>query len=190
MKYLIVGLGNPGPEYQGTRHNMGFMVLDALARASSTSFSTVRYAERAQLALRGRTVVLIKPNTFMNLSGKAVRYWLEREKVPLEGMLVVVDDLALPVGHLRVRARGSDGGHNGLKNIAELIQSTDYPRLRLGIGHAFRHGEQIDYVLSRFSEEEQPLVESALSKAQEAVQLFVTLGVERTMNVVNTGKGH
>lgn len=165
---------------------MGFMVLDALAGVSGISFSSERYAERTQLTMRGQTLVLIKPSTFMNLSGKAVRYWLQQEKVPLARMLVVVDDLALPVGQLRMRAQGSDGGHNGLKNIAELAQSTDYPRLRLGIGHAFRQGKQIDYVLSRFTAEEQPLVEAAVDKAREAVQLFVTQGVERAMNVVNT----
>ena len=147
MKYLIVGLGNIGAEYAGTRHNIGFKVLDALAEASNAVFTTARYGDVAELKHKGRTLILLKPSTYMNLSGKAVRYWMEAEKIAPENLLVVSDDIALPFGTLRMRPRGSAGGHNGLKNIAELLGTEDYARMRFGVGGDFPKGHQVDYVL-------------------------------------------
>ena len=149
MKYLIVGLGNIGAEYAGTRHNIGFKVLDALAEASNAVFTTARYGDVAELKHKGRTLILLKPSTYMNLSGKAVRYWMEAEKIAPENLLVVSDDIALPFGTLRMRPRGSAGGHNGLKNIAELLGTEDYARMRFGVGGDFPRGHQVDYVLGR-----------------------------------------
>lgn len=186
MKYLVVGLGNIGEEYAGTRHNAGFMVLDALAGASSTSFSVDRLGAVAECKVKGRQLVLLKPSTYMNLSGKAVQYWLQKEKLEVESLLVVVDDLALPVGGVRLRAQGSDGGHNGLKDIQAKLGTSGYARLRIGVGHDFPRGRQIDYVLSKFSSEERSLLDGAIEKACEAVGLFATIGLERAMNVVNT----
>ena len=153
MKYLIVGLGNIGAEYADTRHNIGFNVLDALAGASNIAFTTDRYGAVAELRHKGRTLVLLKPSTYMNLSGKAVRYWLDREKIERENLLVVVDDIALPFGTLRMRTRGSAGGHNGLKSICELLGTEDYARIRFGIGGDFARGQQVDYVLGQWTEE-------------------------------------
>lgn len=186
MKYLVVGLGNPGTEYDGTRHNAGFMVLDALADASSTTFSTDRYGDVAQVTHRGRTLVLLKPSTYMNLSGKAVRYWMQQERIPIERLLVVVDDLALPLGTVRLRAKGSNGGHNGLKDIEATLGSAAYARLRVGIGHSFSRGQQIDYVLQRFGAEELETLRPAIQEAARGVQLFATIGIERAMNDLNT----
>ena len=186
MKYLVVGLGNPGTEYDGTRHNVGFMVLDALVDASSTTFSTDRYGDVAQVTHRGRTLVLLKPSTYMNLSGKAVRYWMQQERIPIERILVIVDDLALPLGTVRLRAKGSNGGHNGLKDIESTLESAAYARLRVGIGHAFSRGQQIDYVLQRFGAEELETLRPAIQEAVRGVQLFATIGVERAMNDLNT----
>ncbi|MEG0498340.1 MAG: aminoacyl-tRNA hydrolase, partial [Alistipes sp.] len=154
MKYLIVGLGNIGDEYADTRHNAGFEVLDALAKASNIAFTAGRYGSVAELKHKGRTLVLRKPTTFMNLSGKAVRYWLDAEKIAPENLLVVVDDIALPFGTLRMRPKGSAGGHNGLKNITELLGHENYARMRFGIGGDFARGQQVDYVLGTWSEEE------------------------------------
>ena len=154
MKYLIVGLGNIGAEYAGTRHNIGFKVLDALAEASNAVFTTARYGDVAELKHKGRTLILLKPSTYMNLSGKAVRYWMEAEKIAPENLLVVSDDIALPFGTLRMRPRGSAGGHNGLKNIAELLGTEDYARMRFGVGGDFPRGHQVDYVLGEWSDEE------------------------------------
>ena len=147
MKYLIVGLGNIGPEYQNTRHNIGFKVLDAFAKASNTVFEDMRYGAVATVKLKGRTLILLKPNTYMNLSGKAVSYWMQKEKIELSNLFVVVDDLALPFGTIRLRGKGSDGGHNGLKSINQLLGTQDYTRLRFGIGNEFPKGKQVDYVL-------------------------------------------
>lgn len=185
MKYLIVGLGNPGTEYVGTRHNIGFEVLDALAGASNISFSPDRYGDTATLKFKGRQLVLLKPSTYMNLSGKAVRYWLEKEKVPVERMLVITDDLALPFGTLRIRSKGSDGGHNGLKSIQSLINTTKYPRLRFGIGSEFHKGQQVDYVLGKWSEEETSQLGERLKRCCEAIESFATAGTDRTMNFFN-----
>lgn len=185
MKYLIVGLGNIGNEYAETRHNIGFKVLDALAAVSNTVFRTDRYGDVAEMRYKGRTFVLLKPSTYMNLSGNAVRYWLQKEKIEPADMLVVVDDLALPTGALRMRGKGSDGGHNGLKSIDSCIGTNNYPRLRCGIGHNFAQGRQVDYVLGGWSDEEKPLLKAQIATAVEAVLSFGTIGVERTMNTFN-----
>ena len=154
MKYLIAGLGNPGKEYENTRHNIGFKVLDALTDASNIVFSDERFGWLAEYKFKGRTFILLKPTTYMNLSGKAVNYWLQKENIDIDHLLVVVDDLALPLGSLRLRAKGSDAGHNGLKNITEVLGSQDYARLRIGIGDNFRQGKQIDYVLGEWDKQE------------------------------------
>lgn len=191
MKYLIVGLGNIGSEYEGTRHNSGFMVLDRLLKASSReggekpTYVLERHAYRAEVKIKGRTLVLIRPTTYMNLSGKAVQYWMQKEKIQPANLLVVVDDIALPVGKIRMKKQGSNGGHNGLANIDELLHTSNYCRLRIGIGNDFGQGHQIDYVLGRFSDEEQTLLDPALDKAVEAVKTFVTLGPDRAMNLYN-----
>lgn len=188
MKYLIVGLGNVGAEYAGTRHNIGFMVVDALARAASAQWSLERRAYRAEMRLKGRTLVLIKPTTYMNLSGEAVRYWMQVEKVPLANILVVVDDIALPLGTLRMKKQGSGGGHNGLGNIETLLGSTNYCRLRVGVGNDFGRGHQIDYVLGAFGPDELAVLEPRIEVACEAVKCFVTQGPDRAMNMYN-GQG-
>lgn len=185
MKYLIVGLGNVGGEYEGTRHNAGFMVVDRLAKDNGCSFSLDRHAYRAEMKYKGRTLVLLKPTTYMNLSGKAVKYWLSAEKVQKGNLLVIVDDLALPAGTLRLKAKGSAGGHNGLTNIEEMIGTQDYARLRVGIGDNFPRGRQIDYVLGQFPPEELSLIEEKCDTACEIIKSFATLGVERTMNLFN-----
>ena len=150
MKYLITGLGNIGEEYRNTRHNIGFTVLDALAKASNLVFTDGRYGATATLSLKGRQLILLKPSTYMNLSGNAVRYWMQKENIPLENVLIVVDDLALPFGTLRLKGKGSDAGHNGLKNIQQLLGTQEYSRLRFGIGSNFPRGGQINYVLGKF----------------------------------------
>ncbi len=185
MKYLIVGLGNIGAEYAETRHNIGFKVLDFLAGESDTSFSAERYGAVAQMKHKGRTLILLKPSTYMNLSGKAVRYWMEQEKIPMENLLVIVDDIALPFGALRMRTKGSDGGHNGLKNINELLQSDGYTRIRFGIGGDFARGQQVDYVLGEWSDDERKAMPERLKLFADAIRSFVTIGAERTMNFFN-----
>lgn len=185
MKYLIVGLGNIGPEYEDTRHNIGFNVLDAFAKASNAVFEDKRYGAVCEIKLKGRPVVLLKPNTYMNLSGKAVSYWMQKEKVGLEDLLVIVDDLALPFGTLRLRAQGSDGGHNGLKNINELLGTTSYARLRFGIGNEFARGQQVDYVLGCWEGEEAEKLPAILQHCGEMITSFVLTGVTRTMNTFN-----
>ncbi len=185
LKYLIVGLGNIGSEYAETRHNIGFKVLDAFAMASNTVFSTVRYGDVAEVKFKGRTFVLLKPSTYMNLSGKAVRYWLDREKIEPSGMLVVLDDLALPAGALRLRASGSDGGHNGLRSIDACLGTNKYPRLRCGIGNDFPQGFQVDHVLGEWTAGEKELLVQQIDTAVEVIRSFGTQGVERTMNTFN-----
>lgn len=185
MKYLIVGLGNIGAEYADTRHNIGFNVLDALAEASNAVFTTSRYGAVAEMKYKGRTLVLLKPSTYMNLSGKAVRYWLDAEKIPLENLLVVSDDIALPFGTLRMRPKGSAGGHNGLKNIAELLGTEEYARMRFGVGGEFARGHQVDYVLGEWTDEERKTMPERLKVFTEAILSFVTVGTERTMNFFN-----
>jgi PTH1 family peptidyl-tRNA hydrolase len=185
MNYLIVGLGNIGEEYADTRHNIGFMVLDAWAKASNAVFTPQRYAARTDIKFKGRTFILIKPSTYMNLSGKAVNYWMQAERIPIENVLVIVDDLALPFGKLRLRPEGSDGGHNGLKHINEIVGHQNYARLRMGIGNDFLKGQQIDYVLSAFDESEQNALPELLGRTIDAIKSFATIGVERTMNMFN-----
>ena len=186
-KYLIVGLGNPGMEYAATRHNAGYMVLDAYAKASNTVFTDRRYGYVAECSLKGRKLFLLKPTTFMNLSGNAVRYWLNKENIDESRLLVIVDDIALPLGEIRLKASGSNGGHNGLGHIQQLI-GQGYARLRMGIGHEFGQGRQIDYVLGMFTPEEQNLLQPAVDNACQAIQSFVLEGVERAMNRWNTKK--
>lgn len=185
MKYLVVGLGNIGAEYAHTRHNAGFEVLDALAGASDALFTTARYGDIAEIRHRGRTLVLLKPSTYMNLSGKAVRYWLDTARIDRANLLVVSDDIALPFGALRLRPKGSDGGHNGLKNIAELLGTEQFARLRFGVGGDFPRGHQVDYVLGGWTEAEREVLPERLKIFGEAVLSFATLGVERTMNLYN-----
>ena len=185
MKYLIVGLGNIGAEYANTRHNIGFNVLDALAEASNITFTTARYGDVAQLRHKGRTLILLKPSTYMNLSGKAVRYWLEQEKVAMENLLVISDDIAIPFGQLRMRQKGGAGGHNGLKNIAEVLQSEGFARMRFGVGGDFARGHQVDYVLGEWSEEERKALPERLKVFGEAALSFATAGLTLTMNTFN-----
>lgn len=185
MKFLIAGLGNIGPEYHETRHNIGFMTVDALAGKAGVYFSANRYGATAEMKLKGHTLVLLKPSTFMNLSGNAIRYWLQKENIPLENLLVVVDDLALPFGTLRLKPKGSDAGHNGLKNIQELLGTQNYNRLRFGIGNDFPRGGQIDYVLSPFNAEQQKEMPVRLERAIEIIQSFCLAGIQNTMNQFN-----
>ena len=185
MKFLIAGLGNIGDEYENTRHNIGFTVLDTLARTSGVFFTSDRLAFRAEYKFKGRTFVLIKPTTFMNLSGKAVNYWLQHEKISVENLLVITDDLALPFGTIRIKAKGSDGGHNGLKNIAEVLTTQNYARLRFGVGSDFSKGKQVDYVLGKWNVEETKLLTPRVDLAIEALKAFGTIGIERAMNSYN-----
>lgn len=185
MKYLIVGLGNIGPEYELTRHNIGFLVLDKLANDFDVTFESGRYANTASIKYKGRILHLIKPTTFMNLSGKAVNYWMKELKVPKENILVVVDDLAIPFGNLRLRAKGSSAGHNGLKNIEELTGGQDYSRIKFGIGDDYSKGKQVDYVLSNFNKNEFAELPLKMDKAIEMIKSFATAGVTRTMNLFN-----
>ncbi|TVR74562.1 MAG: aminoacyl-tRNA hydrolase [Marinilabiliales bacterium] len=185
MKYLIAGLGNFGEKYANTRHNIGFMVLDTLAGVSNISFEDRRYGFVAGYRYRARTCVLLKPTTYMNLSGRAVNYWLQKEKIPVENMFVIVDDLALPFGTIRIRAKGGDGGHNGLYNINQVLGRQDYPRLRFGIGGEYGRGSQVDYVLGEMDDQEQEILPARVEKVIDAVHSFVTAGIERTMNLYN-----
>jgi PTH1 family peptidyl-tRNA hydrolase len=185
MKFLIAGLGNIGPEYADTRHNIGFKVADALSGASDVLFKTERYGDLAKLKYRGRTLIVLKPNTYMNLSGKAVRYWLQEEKIPLEHLLVVTDDTALPFGKQRLRAKGSDGGHNGLKNITEILGTQDYARLRMGIGNDFGPGQLVQYVLGQWALEQQEAIPKRLEIAVKTIQSFATEGTALTMTKFN-----
>ena len=188
-KYLIVGLGNVGDEYELTRHNTGFMVLDAFAKASNIHFEDRRYGFVAETSLKGRKVFLLKPSTFMNLSGNAVRHWLNKENIEQSRLLVVSDDVALPIGQFRLKASGSNGGHNGLGHIQQLI-GQDYARLRMGIGNDFPRGMQIDWVLGRYSEEELQALQPAIDRGVEIIQSFVLAGIDITMNQFNKlGKG-
>ena len=185
MKYLIAGLGNIGDEYEDTRHNVGFMVLDALASASNTSFTDRRYGFVSELKYKGRTFVLLKPSTYMNRSGNAVNYWLKKENVPLENLLVIADDIALPAGSIRLRSKGSPGGHNGLASISEILGTDDYARLRIGIGNDFPRGRQVDYVLGRWTPEEQEILKPRIELAVDMVRSFGTIGCELTMTTFN-----
>ena len=185
MNFLIAGLGNIGDEYAGTRHNIGFTVLDALAKASNTVFSDRRYGFVADLRVKNQVLTLLKPSTYMNLSGNAVRYWLKEKNIPVERLLVVVDDLALPFGQLRMRPGGSEGGHNGLRHITSVLGTNQYARLRFGIGNDFPRGGQIDYVLGRFSADEESLLAERVGVACEMVKSFCLAGIDITMNQYN-----
>ncbi|MBD5191282.1 MAG: aminoacyl-tRNA hydrolase [Bacteroidales bacterium] len=181
MKYLIVGLGNIGDEYRNTRHNIGFKVLDAFAEASNISFSTERYGDVARMRLKNKQLVLLKPSTYMNLSGNAVRYWKDKENIAVDHILVVVDDLALPFGAIRLKPSGSDAGHNGLKNIAEMLGTQAYPRLRFGIGNDFPRGGQIDYVLGNFTLDQRQQLPTRIDVAIDAIKAFCLSGMQFAM---------
>lgn len=181
MKYLIVGLGNPGDEYQNTRHNIGFMVLDALAKASNAVFEDKRYGYVAEISIKNRKLVLLKPTTFMNFSGNAVRYWMNREKIECDRLLVVTDDLALPLGKIRLKGQGSNGGHNGLGNIIQTISTQQFARLRFGIGNDFPMGAQIRFVLDQFLPNEMEIIEERIPIAVEAIKNFCLAGLADTM---------
>ncbi len=185
MKYLIIGLGNIGAEYSETRHNIGFKILDAFVEASNVSFESARYGDRAVVKFKGRQFILIKPSTYMNLSGKAVRYWMQKENIPVDKTLTVVDDIALPFGKTRLKTKGSDAGHNGLKNIIELLGSSVFPRLKIGIGADFSKGKQIDYVLGKWSTQEEETIPEISKRAIETIKSFGTIGAVRTMNFFN-----
>ncbi len=185
MKFLIVGLGNIGAEYAHTRHNIGFDVVEALAAKHGAVFRTDRLAAVTEFKLKGKLLVCIEPSTYMNLSGKAVKYWMEKEKIPLEHVLVIVDELALPLSKIRLRPGGSDAGHNGLKSIQELLQTTAYPRLRFGIGNDYPKGMQADFVLSKWNNTELPIVQKKIAACVEVIESFVLTGIERTMNHAN-----
>lgn len=185
VKYLIVGLGNIGDEYRDTRHNIGFNVVDALAKDAGVSFQDKRYGFVANMSIKGRQMVLLKPSTYMNLSGNAVRYWMQQEKIPLENVLIVVDDLALPFGTLRLKPKGSDAGHNGLKHIAATLGTQEYARLRFGIGNDFPRGHQIDFVLGQFTDEDMKTMPERISIAVEIIKGFCLAGMAITMNQFN-----
>ena len=185
MKYLIVGLGNIGDDYADTRHNIGFTVLDAMAEASNTAFKYKRYGFIAAAKYKGRNFILLKPSTFMNLSGNAVRYWMKKENIPVENILVIVDDIALPLGSFRMRPKGSDGGHNGLAHITAILATDEYARIRIGIGNNFRKGTQVNYVLGRWDEEEKKILSEKLPDVIDMIRSFGTSGVELTMTAFN-----
>lgn len=184
-KYLLVGLGNIGPEYEGTRHNIGFDIADSLAQKHEVLFTTERLAQVAKFKIKGKQVICIKPTTYMNLSGKAVKYWMDKENVPVENMLVLVDEIALPLDRIRLRPGGSPAGHNGLKSIEETLLTDQYPRLRFGIGNDYPKGRQVEYVLGKWTETELPLVRLKISKCVELQETFITAGIERAMNLYN-----
>lgn len=185
MKFLIVGLGNIGAEYAGTRHNIGFAVADALAASAGATFTTRRYGDVAEMRVKNQQLLVLKPSTYMNLSGEAVRYWAQKEKITLDHILVIVDDIALPFGTIRLRGKGADGGHNGLKNIDQLMQSQNYARLRFGIGNDFPRGAQVDYVLSSPTPEEQAILPERAQQAAQAVKAFCLSGLDFAMTQYN-----
>ncbi len=185
MKYLIAGLGNIGAEYAETRHNIGFMILDHIAKDKSFDFESSRHAFHAELKYRSHSIHFIKPTTYMNLSGKAIRYWLNEKNIPIENLLVITDDIALPFGKNRLKPRGSHGGHNGLRNIEELLETREFSRLRIGVGDNFAKGQQVSYVLDSFSKEEEKELPFIIQKASETVFSMVDIGMERTMNFFN-----
>ena len=185
MKYLVVGLGNIGAEYELTRHNIGFLILDRLADAKGTRFSQDKLSFKTEIKHKGRTIHLVKPTTYMNLSGKSVNYWAKSLKVEKSNILIITDDIALPFGKLRMRQKGSSGGHNGLKDIESQLGGNDYPRLRFGVGDEFSKGRQVDYVLSNFSQKEMDLLPERMDKVSDMILSFCSIGIERTMNFFN-----
>ncbi|MBA4133649.1 MAG: aminoacyl-tRNA hydrolase [Flavobacterium sp.] len=184
-KYLIVGLGNIGAEYVNTRHNIGFKVVDFVAQQQGLSFETAKLGAIAEYSVKGRKLILLKPNTYMNLSGKAVHYWMEKENIPKENVLVITDDLNLPFGTIRIKGKGSDGGHNGLKNIQLLLNSTEYPRFRFGISDQFKKGQQVDYVLGEWNDEEKAKLPERYEVAKQIIESFALAGLNNTMNSFN-----
>jgi peptidyl-tRNA hydrolase, PTH1 family len=184
-KFLIIGLGNPGNEYAHTRHNIGFDILNAFVLKNNAFFQSARLAEVAEIKFKGKIFVCIKPTTFMNLSGRAVKYWLDKEKISIENSLTIVDDLALPLSKLRLRKRGSDAGHNGLRDIQNILGTDEYPKLRFGIGNQYPKGMQVEFVLSRWLPEELPLVKLKIEKSIQIIEEFATVGIDRTMSDVN-----
>jgi len=185
LKFLIAGLGNIGDEYANTRHNIGFKIVEALAEEAGASFISERLAFHTSFRWKGKAIHLIKPTTYMNLSGKAVKYWMDKLEIPKENLLVVVDDIALPFGMLRIRSKGSDGNHNGLTSVEESLQTSEYPRMRFGVEGNFPKGRQVHYVLGEWSAEEKKLLPEKIKSASEAVKSFTTIGLERTMNIYN-----
>lgn len=185
MKYLIVGLGNIGDGYKDTRHNIGFTILDAMAMASNISFTDRRYGAVSSVKYKGRELILLKPSTYMNLSGNAVNYWLKKENIPIENMLVIVDDIALPLGSIRLRPKGSDGGHNGLAHISNILSTNEYARIRIGIGNSFRKGSQVDFVLGTWNSEEKKFMEERTSVVIDMIRSFAFAGLELTMTSFN-----
>jgi PTH1 family peptidyl-tRNA hydrolase len=187
MKYLIVGLGNPGAEYENTRHNIGFKILDGFLNKNN-SFESCKHGSRLDFSFKSRKIILLKPNTFMNLSGKAVKYWMMKEKVNLDNLLIVTDDIALPFGAVRLRPKGSDGGHNGLKDINQVLSNNNYPRLRIGVGSDFERGRQVDYVLGNWSEDQCKDLNSLIYDSTQVIKSFCSIGIEFTMNNLNRNK--
>lgn len=185
MKYLIVGLGNPGLKYAQTRHNIGFDIIDTLAKEAGSIFETERHADRAEIKFKGRKLILIKPNTFMNLSGKAIQHWLQKEKIPISNLLVISDDLALPFGTLRLKGKGSAGGHNGLKDTEEVLKTSAYSRLRFGIGDDYPRGKQADFVLGSWSKKEEIALDERIEQSTKFIYSFVTAGLNMTMSNLN-----
>jgi PTH1 family peptidyl-tRNA hydrolase len=185
LKYLIVGLGNIGDEYKDTRHNIGFTVLDAMAMASNTFFTDLRYGASCRIKYKGRLFILLKPSTYMNLSGNSVSYWLQKEKIPIENLLVIVDDLSIPLGTIRMRPKGSDGGHNGLAHINSVLGTDLYSRIRIGIGNNFRKGGQVDYVLSTWTSDEKTILKEKIDQVVEMIKSFGIIGLELTMTSYN-----
>lgn len=185
MKYLVAGLGNIGPEYDRTRHNIGFDVAEMLAIKNDSKFRQDRLAFVSEWKWKGKTIITIKPSTYMNLSGKAVKYWMDKENIPTEHIMIIIDELALPLGTLRMKGSGSDGGHNGLKSVQECLQTTQYPRLRFGIGNNYPKGKQVDFVLGKWTAEELPVVKEKLMTAVEMIESFVFRGIQPTMNQYN-----
>lgn len=185
MKYLIVGLGNPGEKYENTRHNIGFKVLDALAKEAALTFKIQKHAEIAEVKVKGRTLILVKPTTFMNLSGKALNYWMQTEKVGIDNVLVITDDISLPFGKIRIKPKGSDGGHNGLKDIQAVLNTSTYARLRFGVGNDFHPGQQANYVLGEWNKEESLDLPLRIDVAKEAVKAFASIGLGLTMTQFN-----
>lgn len=184
-KFLIVGLGNIGEEYNNTRHNIGFDVVDRFVKKHDAKFKLERLAEQSEVKIKGKICICIKPTTYMNLSGKAVQYWMNKEKIAIENILVIVDDLALPLEKVRLRAKGSSAGHNGLKNIEEVLGTNEYPKLRFGIGNNYPKGMQVPFVLGKWKEEEKNIVDLKIDKSVEIIEQFIFEGIERTMNKVN-----
>lgn len=185
MKYLIVGLGNIGSEYSETRHNIGFKIVDAFAKASTSVFRPDRLGDVCDVKFKGRTLILLKPSTYMNLSGKAVNYWMQQAKIPLENLLIITDDIALPTGVIRIRAKGSDGGHNGLKSINEVLGTLDYARMRFGVGNDFQKGRQVEYVLGQWTPQDLTSIAPGIDKAMDAIKAFAVEPLSQVMTRFN-----